>query len=216
MPFMPYELEQRDLEAIVRSPAVAQAGTVIVPWASDYAFLRFTYPQLAVGLAMSALPGSRYESPVLGPISKPDQGWAGTAHYVGTPAALAIAPRPWVYVGWTYNPVMLQVRRIVGRFGLQVLADPAKTGWHDHLTGSWIWLDTTLTKRQVGQQGQYLVFQLLPVAHPDGRTSMTSSPASTNTRSSGAGNTGARPVKLPNAGSTAPREVSQKQGRRSR
>jgi hypothetical protein len=217
LPIMPSEVDQGILARLVGGLAQRHPqGTILVPWTSDYCFLRFALPHARVRLAMTALPTSRYHGHGRwGPLPLRDQQWAGTAGYVGTRRVLNRFAEPWYYVGWSYNPVMLRVRRLLGTAGVHLLDDPHRTGWHDHLTGSWIWTDPGLLLRPVASAGQYRVFEVVPRGQPPARTSITSASATTNARSAGPGVTIPKPVKLPKAGSTASRSLTRKQGRRS-
>jgi hypothetical protein len=218
LPLMPSELDQASLGDLVGHLAEQHpSATIIVPWASDYAFLRFVFPHARVRLAMSAMPDSRYTAQGRsGEMPPVDQAWAGPARYIGAIPALDRSSGPWYYVGWTYNPVMLRVRGLLRHAGVHVLDDPRRIGWHDHLTGSWIWADPRLALHAIGGEGQYEVFRIVPLLQSRGRTSITSASATTKARSAGRGSVVARPVKLPNAGRTAMRSLRRKQGRRSR
>ena len=217
LPFMPSEVDQVTLARLVGGLAERDPeGTILVPWTSDYCFLRFALPDARVRLAVTALPASRFHGHGRwGPLPPLDQGWAGSAWYVGTRRALNRSARPWYYVGWSYNPVMLRVRRLLETAGVHLLDDPHRTGWHDHLAGSWIWSDPRLRLRPIASAGQYRVFEVVPAVQPAARTSITSASATTKARSAGPGVTIPNPVKLPNAGSTASRSLTRKQGRRS-
>jgi hypothetical protein len=218
LPLMPSELDQATLADLVgRLAAQHPSATIIVPWASDYAFLRFVFPHARVRLAMSALPSSRYTAQGRwGEMPPVDQAWASPARYIGAMPALDSSSGPWYYVGWTYNPVMLRVRGLLRDVGVHLLDDPRRIGWHDHLTGSWIWADPRLALQAIGGEGQYELFQIVPRRQSPDHTSITSASATTKARSPAPGSIVAKPVKLPNAGRTAIRSLRRKQGRRSR
>jgi hypothetical protein len=218
LPLMPSELDQASLgDLIGRLTAQHPTATIIVPWASDYSFLRFVFPHARVRLAMSAMPSSRYTAQGRwGEMPPVDQAWASPARYIGAMPALDRSSGPWYYVGWTYNPVMLRVRGLLRDVGVHLLDDPRRIGWHDHLTGSWIWADPRLALQAIGGEGQYEVFRIVPLRQSPDRTSITSASATTKARSPARGSIVARPVKLPNAGRTAIRSLRRKQGRRSR
>jgi len=164
LPLMPWEVDETSLSGVVEELSRDHPqATILVPWASDYCFLRYRFPTLRVRLAMSALPASRYPSQgrwgVIAPI---DQRWAGPALYVGSMASLSRTPGPWYYVSWSYNPVMLQVRTLLEDLDIHALGDPHRTGWHDHRAASWIWTDARLVHREIGGEGQYEIFLLVP------------------------------------------------------
>lgn len=200
-PLMPTEVDQASLSEVAADLGARHpTATVLVPWLSDYCYLRFVHPALSVRLAVSAMPTSRYPGRGRwGEIAPADRQWAGPDRYIGSLPALVKASQPWYYVGWSYNPVMLRVRGLLEEVGIDLLGDPRNTGWHDHLAGSWIWTDSSLTRREVGGEGQYRVFRILRDVQPGARGPTTSPTATTNVQS-------ARPVKLANAAGGAAME----------
>jgi hypothetical protein len=160
-PLMPYEVEQSRLLSLARAvQAGAPGSTELIPWISDYSLLRFAEPTLPVELCVSDLPGTRLSSRGhAGALAGGDLWWAGSGHYVGSRPALEREPRPWEYIGWTYNPAGLALVRLLGPTGLgpRVARD---AGMHNHLTGSWVWHDPTLTRRLTGRRGEYYVYQV--------------------------------------------------------
>ena len=91
-----------------------------------------------------------------------DRWWVGSGRYVGSPAALAEEPRPWYYIGWTFSPSLMRLRRRLEQIGIHWADDPERAGWHDHLAGSWIWRDRGLSLTPLKQEGQYHVFRIDP------------------------------------------------------
>ncbi|MGN6392369.1 MAG: glycosyltransferase family 39 protein [Gemmatimonadales bacterium] len=160
-PLMPYEVEQSNLLTLVRTMRTRDPGsTALIPWISDYSLLRFAEPGAPVELCVSNLPDSRLSTGGhAGALPGADAWWAGPAHYVGSRAALSLEPRPWEYIGWTYNPAVLDLLQLLGRAGLghRVSTD---VQMHNHLTGSWVWHDPSLTPRLVRRRGEYYVYQL--------------------------------------------------------
>lgn len=160
-PLMPYEVEQSSLLALVRTMQTRDPGsTALIPWISDYSLLRFAEPGAPVELCVSNLPGSRLSTDGhVGPLSGADAWWAGAGHYVGSRAALSREPRPWEYIGWTYNPAVLDLLHLLGQAGLgsRVLSDATL---HNHLSESWVWHDPSLKRRLVRRRGEYYVYQL--------------------------------------------------------
>jgi hypothetical protein len=161
-PLMPYEVDQRALAAVVtRLEKVAPGGTYLVPWFSDFAFLRVAFPGDQVRLCITPIPGSRYTgNGHSGIMPAEDRWWAGAGNYVGSRAALDPAPHPWYYIGWTYSPSLLRLRQAFATLGIYWARDPQRAGWHDHLTGSWIWRNSGLSLTPMAQEGQYRVFRI--------------------------------------------------------
>ncbi|HEY4648873.1 MAG TPA: glycosyltransferase family 39 protein [Gemmatimonadales bacterium] len=159
IPLMPYEVEQGRLLGLFHQlQKQAPGATYLVPWISDYSLLRFSSPGSRVELCLSELPGSRVSEPGhAGQLDASDRWWAGASHYIGSEKTLAKEPRPWEYLGWTYNPADMRLIHLLRDFGV-----PAPTGvhLHNHLAGSWIWTDPLLRRTLTEQSGPYFVYQL--------------------------------------------------------
>src|SRR3954447_23362769 len=159
IPLMPYEVEQGKLLGLFHQlQRQAPGGTYLVPWISDYSLLRFSSPGSRVDLCLSELPGSRVSEPGhAGQLDASDQWWAGASHYIGSDRALAKEPRPWEYLGWTYNPADMKLIHLLGDVGVRA---PTAVHLHNHLAGSWIWTDPLLRRRLAEQSGPYFVYQI--------------------------------------------------------
>jgi len=158
---MPYEVQQEQLLALFhqlnqRTPA----ATYLLPWMSDYALLRFSSPGSRIELCLSVLPGSRLaRADYVGELAPADRWWAGADHYVGSREQLLKLPHPWMYIGWTYNPAFTELLHQLSILG----AVPQRAGrLHNHLTGSWIWGDQSLSLRRANRSGLYLVYDVRP------------------------------------------------------
>ena len=161
-PLMPYEIDQTNLNRVVSDlQQTGRGGTILVPWISDYAYLRVVFPHQPVRLAISAIPGARYTAQGrFGPMAPEDQWWAGPERYVGSGNSLGREPQPWFYIGWDYAPALLRLRQALGLVGIRWAHNPLKAGWHNHLTGSWIWQDPHLSLTPAGREGQYQIFRI--------------------------------------------------------
>jgi Dolichyl-phosphate-mannose-protein mannosyltransferase len=159
IPLMPSEVEQGRLLALFhRLQQEKPEGTYLVPWISDYSLLRFSSPHSRLELCLSEVPGSRVsQSGYEGQLDRSDRWWVGPNHYVGSEKALAREPRPWEYLGWTYNPADLRLIRLLQ--DLHVRA-PQGVRLHNHLAGSWIWSDHWLKRTLAQQSGPYFVYRL--------------------------------------------------------
>jgi hypothetical protein len=159
IPLMPYEVQQGRLLALFRTlSASAPGATYLIPWITDYSLLRFGFPVAHIELCLSHTPQSRYTHPGHGgELAEPDQWWAG--HYVGSPPALSRKPAPWYLIGWTYNPAALSLQRLLRPVGLERLVRKGPQ-LHNHLAGSWIWHDRSLTLTPRDRLGQYHVYEV--------------------------------------------------------
>jgi hypothetical protein len=161
-PLMPYEIDQTSLNrAISDLQRPGRSGTILVPWISDYAYLRVVFPDQPVRLAISAIPGARYTAQGrFGPMAPEDQWWAGPERYVGSWDRLRREPQPWYYVGWDYAPSLISLRQALGAVGVTWAHNPLKAGWHNHLAASWIWQNPQLSLTPAGREGQYQIFRI--------------------------------------------------------
>ena len=161
-PLMPYEIDQARLTAVMQQlQRTSPGGSYLVPWISDWAFLRVAFPRATTLLCMSAIPQLRYTAGERwGPMPPSDRWWVGSSRYVGSLAALEEARPPWYYIGWTFSPSLLRLRERLEQIGIHWADDPERAGWHDHLAGSWVWRDPSLALTPLKQQGQYHVFRI--------------------------------------------------------
>jgi hypothetical protein len=85
--------------------------------------------------------------------------WLGEASHVGTAAELEAMRRPWIYVGWDYNPTVVAIDRLLRPAGLAVLDDQAyRATLLNHLTPSWIWTDPRFRLEPLATRGAYRAF----------------------------------------------------------
>ena len=162
-PLMPYEVDQARLLGLFRTVHARDPGaTYLIPWIADYSLLRFSFPAARIELCLSNTPAARgFQPGHEGPISQPDQWWAGADHYVGSHPALDQQPRPWYYVGWTFNPAAVRLRQLLGSLSLESVMRKGPR-LHNHLAGSWIWQDRSLTLSPRDRIGQYYVYEVSP------------------------------------------------------
>ena len=163
-PLMPYEVDQSDLLQLFDSAQRRAPGaTFLIPWISDYSLLRFSYPAAHIELCLSRSPEGRHFTPgTEGPISKPDQWWAGEGRYLGSHASLLREDRPWFYVGWTFNPSAISLQRLLRSLKLRSLLQKGPR-LHNHLAGSWVWHDQSLTLTPRDHLGRYYLYQVIPL-----------------------------------------------------
>ena len=159
IPLMPYEVEQGQLLSLFhRLQSQTPGATYLLPWISDYSLLRFSSPGSRVELCLTEIPGSRISAAAhREQLPAADRWWAGANRYVGSKAGLLPEPRPWEYIGWTYNPADLKLLGILSRLGFN---PPSGAKLHNHLAGSWIWADPGLSRKLWLRAGQYYVYQI--------------------------------------------------------
>jgi hypothetical protein len=164
VPLMPFEVQETQLLRLFETlHARYPHGTYLLPWASDYSLLRFSFPDQPIALSLSQTPESRYAgSDSVGPISKADQWWSQPDHYVASHSDLARRPQPWLYIGWTYNPAALRIARVLNSLGLKPPSGVGAGQLHNHLAGSWVWYDSSLTLTPTDSLGQYRGYRVSP------------------------------------------------------
>lgn len=174
-PLMPFEVQEAHLLRLFETlHARYPHSTYVLPWASDYSLLRFTFPDAPIGLALSQTPESRYSmSDSIAPINDLDQWWVGRDHYIGSHSDLVQRPQPWLYVGWTYNPTALRIGKVLGALHFGQPSGVGPRQYHNHLAASWVWYDSSLTLAPIDTLGQYRAYRVLPqprpIATPGGR-----------------------------------------------
>lgn len=168
-PLMPFEVQETQLLRFFETlRARYPQGTYLLPWAADYSLLRFAFPDQPIELCLSRTPESRYASSSgIGPINKADQWWVGNDHYVATRSDLARRPQPWLYIGWTYNPSALRIEKVLNSLGLERPSSVGARQLHNHLAGSWVWYDNSLTLTPAAALGQYRSYRVMPGTRPD-------------------------------------------------
>ena len=153
IPLMNYEIDQTALvQTMDALRAESPDATYLIPWHSDYSFLRFAYPDADF----------RFVLTILGEINEGLYRWADAEQFAPDVAALADAPQPWYLIGWDYNPAILNLRAIIHPFGIDYLRDLEASGLTDHLEASWVWDDPALQRAPWGRFGPYQVFRVSP------------------------------------------------------
>jgi hypothetical protein len=159
-PLMPYELDQQQYAQLAeRLEHARPRAALLTSWFTDYCFLRFAYPQEDVRLAYGGWPNSARQK---GLANAGVRAWVGEGRYVASPEDLASLPKPRIFVGWGYNPVMLAIRKRLDLIGLGGLATlSAKEGLRgDHRSLSWIWSDPSLSLRLLQVVGPYRAYEI--------------------------------------------------------
>lgn len=156
-PIMPYELNQREYRALVVQVGKDFARpTIVAPWISDYCFLRYAFPNRMIVTSFS-----EHDRSGAVPVGPTFRRWIGADHYVGSLTHLDHLPRPWVYVGWTFNPTVLGIQKRLGllhiRYGSKI---ERRDSLKDHLAESWMWTDPKLKLRPILQIGGYRAFRV--------------------------------------------------------
>lgn len=157
-PLVPYEIDQNQYLKIMAGLIQRYPNaTYLIPWLSDYSFLRFAFPKQDIKLSWSK---GRAEGEKIFP-NKSFRHWVGEKNYVDSLELLNQLPRPWIYIGWTYNPAVLNLKKRLRWFGVDYLKEiEQQEGLQDHITLSWIWSDPDLKLKQIAQLGLYKAFEI--------------------------------------------------------
>jgi hypothetical protein len=151
-PIEPYEIDQWEYSRLMDKLLSSQPyATYLIPWISDYSFLRIAYPDERIYLTISKAKSGGDEFFK----SKPFLWWAGEQRYVGSLDTLTSCPQPWIYTGWTYSPVILEMREMLKRVGIDSFKE---NDYKNHLTWSWVWSHPALDLKNVAEIGPYYAF----------------------------------------------------------
>jgi len=157
-PLMPVELSEGDYNRLMARLAAREVtATYLAPWLSDYCYFSFAFPERRVVLVMSETYGT-------GKVFETAQflRWVGPERYAGSAASLDKLPRPWIYVGWSYNPTVVRLKNRLASLGLAGLAPvDERRQLLDHLTPSWIWSATDLRLVPLDHENLYHAFEVL-------------------------------------------------------
>lgn len=165
-PLMPYELNQGQYAQLVDRLQNAHPGAALITsWITDYCFLRFAFPDEDVRLAFSKLGDPARQK---GFTYAGFRAWVGEDRYLASPEDLRSLTKPHIFVGWSYNPVMLAIRERLSLIGLEGLATLSeKEGLRgDHRSLSWIWSDPSLSLRLLEVVGPYQAYEIHAEAGP--------------------------------------------------
>jgi hypothetical protein len=157
-PIMPHELQERDYSQLVHDLEAGRPGaTYVTPWLADFCYLAYAFPANRVVLSLSDTYGT---GRIFG---QPDfKRWVAN-QYVGNLDELARQPRPWLYVGWDYNPTVRAIDRRLRFVGVRYLDDPVRRGrLLNHLTPSWIWTSAILKLDPIATGRAYQAFEIVP------------------------------------------------------
>lgn len=154
---MIYEHDQQEYLSLYRElQDEYRQPTFLVPWVSDYAFLRFAFPGDDINLTWS--PAGHETIPFFR--SRAFLAWAGGEdRYVGSPAQLDFTGSELLYIGWRYNqPAVRLKRKILWLRNRYVNDMEASEGLKNHLTKSWIWASDKMELEPVLTRGHYEAF----------------------------------------------------------
>lgn len=147
----PYEINQREYTQAMSEVSLHQSGaTIIIPWISDYAFLRFAYPDQPVKLSLTTgvVDNNAFEE------------FIGEGNYISRHEALNLLSDPVVYIGWSYNPVIIHLRDELALVGIVYIEDVEASSLKDHRAQSWMWNDPSVNFVLANSFGMYEVYQV--------------------------------------------------------
>lgn len=151
---MPYELDQKRYAALQSELSKRfPAATVLVPWVSDYSFLRFAYPQKDFRLAWDPPGLDSYDFFKSASLLE----WAGGGNrYLGTGNSLPAAAGPLLYVGWRYNQPAVRLKEVLKWLpGSYVKNIEKKENLKNHLALSRLWSDPEYKFEEVARIEPY-------------------------------------------------------------
>lgn len=136
-----------------------QQYTILVPWEYvDFHYLRLVYPERNIRDVYTQGQNAKLET---------DPAWQAfqSIYYanalVRSIEELERLPAPWVYVGFTENPSVNNLRRTIKFFPFPFLhREMDKMEFLNHLELSWMWSHPRLQFKSIAAEGQYRVYRI--------------------------------------------------------
>ena len=140
---MPYELNQKKYnELISKIEDESSTPTFLVPWISDFCFLKYIFPHKNIHLTWSSKHGQYHDFFHLPMFIK----WAGGEDYVGSKEKFDRLSQPILYVGWRYNQPALEIKKkMMWLKNRYIDSVEVREGLKNHLEESWMWKSPELT-----------------------------------------------------------------------
>lgn len=155
-PISLYEIDQRQLKKIVSDVYKNEPqATLILPWVTEYCFLRFAYPDKPIRSAITTLPGAQDYSFVQ---TDPFKWWIGRNNHVSTLEELMNESGPWIYIGRSFSPAREKLYEYLSLMRMNSLMQ-RRVG-NEPLSLSWIWNDENLKLNLVQRQGPYNAYRI--------------------------------------------------------
>lgn len=151
---MPYELDQKQYAGLMAETTKRYPAAIyLVPWVSDYGFLRFAYPEDDFRLVWGP-PGLKSYDFFR---SRSFLDWAGgDSRYLDSRQSLAQKTNPLLYVGWRYNQPAIRLKEKLEWLPSRYIKHVEKMEkLKNHLALSRLWSDPGIRFEQIAKVEPY-------------------------------------------------------------
>ncbi len=156
-PISLYEIDQKQFKKIVSDVFKHEPqSTLILPWVTDYCFLKFVYPDKTIRSAITRLPGTQEDN--LFVKTGAFQWWIGKNNHISSHEELLIQSKPWIFIGRPLSPAREKLYSYLELLGLNRLMQ--RSGEHHPLASSWIWDHAALKLDLYRKQGPYNAYRI--------------------------------------------------------
>lgn len=166
-PFMEHEVKSDQLATVLYRLDHHYGGSrgysLLTAWHhTDYHYLRVVHPDLRI----HSVERTRDRRSVT-ELDEKDRFFYGDAIVLDFDA-LALVPRPWLYVGFEANPAITNFRWMTDQLPIETLRNRARSvvdrmAKRRHFHDTWVWRDPRLRVVPVFEHGHYRVAELVPV-----------------------------------------------------
>jgi hypothetical protein len=158
-PISLYEVDQKQFHKIVSDVYKYEPqATLILPWITDYCFLRFVYPDKQIRSSITTFSRTGENKSFIQ--SDAFQWWIGRNNHVSTSEELMRQPKPWIYIGRSFSPAREKLYEYLSF--LRMNSFMQRTGDDIPLSASWIWNNADLKLDLSRKQGPYNAYQIEP------------------------------------------------------
>ena len=165
-PLSLFEIDQKQLKKIVTDVYLAEPqATLILPWITDYCFLRFVYPDKEIRSSITTLSGAGANTSFIQ--TDTFQWWIGRNNHISKLEELMRQSKPWIYIGRSFSPAREKLYEYVSLLHINFLMQ--RTGDSNPLALSWLWNNTDIKLELSRRQGPYNAYRIerSPRTHED-------------------------------------------------
>ena len=154
-----YEIDQKQFHKIVSDVYKYEPqATLILPWITDYCFLRFVYPDKQIRSSITTFSRTGENKSFIQ--SDAFQWWIGRNNHVSTSEELMRQSKPWIYIGRSFSPAREKLYEYLSF--LRINSFMQRTGDDIPLSASWIWNNAGLKLDLSRRQGPYNAYRIKP------------------------------------------------------
>lgn len=157
-PIMPFEIDQNQYSKMMKElKSRYPDATYVIPWLTDYCFLRFAFPEYPIKFSFSEANHGMNEV-----FRSPEfHQWVGEANYVGDIEKLNSLTAPLIYVGWEFSLPVIRLESQLKALGIGFYKNVRERNkLRNHLAVSWVWYHPELKLTRISEIGPYQAFSI--------------------------------------------------------